>query len=150
MFFDTMVFQKLSYLIMVLSSPLNFGLPSALHSMLNQDQLLPIINSQMAKSNVLTLLLNNISVATVPLLKVNGVFTFHFVNSLIIIPFINPLESYLLWMANYGFHPNCTIDSPPVLLQDNASILFRNWSAHFDTLRQHLIKAKEDFRKYYS
>ena len=51
-------------------------------------------------------------------------------------------------MANYGFHPNCTIDSPPVLLQDNASILSRDWSSHFDALRQHLIKAKEDFKKY--
>jgi len=96
---------------------------------------------------VLTLLLNNISIITVPLLIVNGAFTFHFVNSLIIISFINPLENHLLW-ANYSFHPNCTIDSLPVLLQDNASTLSRNWSAHFDALRQHIIKAKEDFKKY--
>jgi len=50
--------------------------------------------------------------------------------------------------ANYGFNPNCVIDSPPVLLKDSAATLTRDWSAHFDALRQHLIKAKEDFKKY--
>jgi len=50
--------------------------------------------------------------------------------------------------ANYGFDPNCVIDSPPVLLRDTASILTRDWSSHFNALRQHLIKAKEDFKKY--
>jgi len=52
------------------------------------------------------------------------------------------------FMANYGFHPNSTLDSPPILLQDKASILSRDWSSHFKTLRQLLLKAKEDFKKY--
>jgi len=47
--------------------------------------------------------------------------------------------------ANYGFNPVCNIDSPPVLLKDNASVLTRDWTAHFDALKKHLIKAKEDF-----
>ena len=50
--------------------------------------------------------------------------------------------------ANYGFNPVCNIDSPPVLLKDNASVLTRDWSAHFDALKKHLIKAKEDFKKF--
>ena len=54
----------------------------------------------------------------------------------------------LLSFANYGFHPNAVIDSPPILLKDNASVLTRDWAAHFDALRQHLSKAKEDFKKY--
>jgi len=52
------------------------------------------------------------------------------------------------FFANYGFHPNAVIDSPPILLKDNASVLTRDWAAHFDALRQHLSKAKEDFKKY--
>jgi len=50
--------------------------------------------------------------------------------------------------ANYGFDPNCVIDSPPILLKDSASVLTRDWSSHFNALRQHLVKAKEDFKKY--
>jgi len=50
--------------------------------------------------------------------------------------------------ANYGFHPNCFIDSPPILLKDNASCLTRDWSSHFESLKKHLIKAKEDYKKY--
>jgi len=50
--------------------------------------------------------------------------------------------------ANYGFNPDCIIDSPPILLKDTASTIARDWSAHFNALRFHLIKAKEDFKKY--
>jgi len=50
--------------------------------------------------------------------------------------------------ANYGFNPKSSIDSPPVLLKDNASILTRDWAAHFEALKKHLLKAKEDFKKY--
>ena len=50
--------------------------------------------------------------------------------------------------ANYGFHPCCNIESPPILLKDNASILTRDWASHFDSLRKHLSKAKDDFKKY--
>ena len=52
------------------------------------------------------------------------------------------------FFANYGFNPLCIIDSPPILLKDNASNLARNWSAHFDSLKFHLLKAKENFKKY--
>ena len=52
------------------------------------------------------------------------------------------------FLANYEFHSNCSIDSPPILLQDNASILARDWASYFDALKQHLVKAKEDFKKY--
>jgi len=45
--------------------------------------------------------------------------------------------------ANYGFDPICNIDAPPLYLKDNASELTRDWSAHFDSLRSHLAKAKE-------
>ena len=48
--------------------------------------------------------------------------------------------------ANYGFNPDCNIDAPPVLLKDNASVFTRDWSAHFDALRVHLTKAKEDIK----
>jgi len=34
------------------------------------------------------------------------------------------------------------------LLKDNASVLAKDWSAHFDALIVHLTKAKEDFKKY--
>jgi len=34
------------------------------------------------------------------------------------------------FFANYGFNSSCNIDSPPVLLKDNASFLTRDWSAH--------------------
>ena len=50
--------------------------------------------------------------------------------------------------ANYGFNPCCNIDSPPILLKDNASVLTRDWAAHFDSLKKHLIKAKEDFKRF--
>ena len=50
--------------------------------------------------------------------------------------------------ANFGFNPNSIIDSPPILLKDNASVLTRDWSAHFQSLQAHLVKAKEDFKKY--
>ncbi|OUM66248.1 hypothetical protein PIROE2DRAFT_40966, partial [Piromyces sp. E2] len=36
---------------------------------------------------------------------------------------------------NYGFHSNCNIDVPPVLLQDTASVLTKDWASHFDALR---------------
>jgi len=44
------------------------------------------------------------------------------------------------FFANYGFHPNSVIDAPPPLLNDGASVLTRDWAAHFDALRQHLTK----------
>jgi len=50
--------------------------------------------------------------------------------------------------ANYGFHPQDTIDSPPILLKDSASSLTRNWNAHFEALKKHLKVAKEQFKKY--
>ena len=50
--------------------------------------------------------------------------------------------------ANYGFNPSCNIDSPPVLLTDNASVLTRDWASHFNGLKRHLIKAKEDYKKF--
>jgi len=50
--------------------------------------------------------------------------------------------------ANFGFNPNSIINSPPILLKDNASVLTRDWSAHFQSLQAHLFKAKEDFKKY--
>ena len=50
--------------------------------------------------------------------------------------------------ANYGFNPVCNIDAPPILLKDNALILTKDCPAHFDALRVHLTKAKEDFKKY--
>jgi len=52
------------------------------------------------------------------------------------------------FFANYGFNPNFNIDSPPVLLKDNASVLTRDWAAHFESLKHHLSKAKEDFKKF--
>jgi len=52
------------------------------------------------------------------------------------------------FFANYGFHPCCNIDAPPTLLKDNASVLTRDWVAHFNSLRSHLTKAKSDFKKY--
>jgi len=45
--------------------------------------------------------------------------------------------------ANYGFNPDCNIDAPPVLLKDNASVLTRDWSAHFDAFRVLLLKQKK-------
>lgn len=50
--------------------------------------------------------------------------------------------------ANYGFNPNCNLNAAPILLQDNASNLSRNWASHFGALRSHLIKAKEDFKRF--
>jgi len=50
--------------------------------------------------------------------------------------------------ANYGFNPCCNINSPPILLKDNASSLTRNWAAHFDSMKKHLIRAKDDYKKY--
>ena len=50
--------------------------------------------------------------------------------------------------TSYCFNPNCIVDSPPVLLSDPASALTRDWSSHFNALRKHLLKAKEDFKKY--
>jgi len=47
------------------------------------------------------------------------------------------------FFANFGFHPNCSIDSPLVLLKDNASVLARDWFAHFTALKKHLLDAKE-------
>jgi len=52
------------------------------------------------------------------------------------------------FFANYGFNPSCTIESPPVLLKDNASALTRDWSSHFEALKRHLQKAKENFKKF--
>lgn len=50
--------------------------------------------------------------------------------------------------ANYGFDPICNIEAPPILLTDSASCLSREWSSHFDALKDHLLKAKQDFKKY--
>ena len=33
--------------------------------------------------------------------------------------------------ANFGFNSCCNIDSPPILLKDNASTLTRDWASHF-------------------
>jgi len=52
------------------------------------------------------------------------------------------------FFANYRFNPVCDIDSPPILLKDNASKLTRDWAAHFGALKTHLIKAKQDFKKF--
>jgi len=49
---------------------------------------------------------------------------------------------------NYGFNPICNIDSPPVLLNDNTSVLTRDWVSQFNGLKKHLIKAKEDYKKF--
>ena len=52
------------------------------------------------------------------------------------------------FFANYGFNPSCNINAPPILLKDNASSLTRDWASHFDALRTHLIKAKQDFKRF--
>jgi len=50
--------------------------------------------------------------------------------------------------ANYGFNPSCNINDPPILFKDKASVLTRDWNSHFEALKEHLIKAKNDYRKY--
>jgi len=52
-----------------------------------------------------------------------------------------------LFFANFGFNPCCNINSPPVLLKESDSILTCDWAAHFDSLKQHLIKSFGDNRK---
>ena len=39
-------------------------------------------------------------------------------------------------------------DCPLIFINDNALILTRDWTSHFDSLKKHLSKAKEDYKKF--
>jgi len=131
MCFEIMVFLGILFLIMAPNFHLNSGLHFVLLFTPSQDSLLPIINNLMSKSNVLTLLLNNTFVVIVLHLKVNGVSICHC--EMAYNSSYHKSIGMSQFRANYGFDPICNIDSPPILLKDNASMLTRDWSSHLCT-----------------